>query len=112
MEILQQLDDGQPDLPAAAAFGSEGFIGGLARVFEAASGAEVARLDHDCPVYAVAFSPVATAGEDRSARVFEATPGMLVQHAMDVMTPAHSTPPSYDAICYRPTACTYKNGAC
>ena len=61
-----------------------------ARVFDAATGAQLARLDHDGEVYAVAFSPdgtrVATASSDRSARVFEATPQMLVQRAFNVMT--------------------------
>ena len=42
----------------------------------------MARLDHDGPVYAVAFSPdgawVATASEDGTARVFEAATGAEV----------------------------------
>jgi WD40 repeat protein len=41
-------------------------------------------------VYAVAFSPdgalVATGSNDRSARVFEATAGPLVQRALRLMT--------------------------
>jgi WD40 repeat protein len=52
---------------------------GSARVFEAATGREVSRLDHDGLVAAVAFSPestrVATGSHDRSARVFEAATG-------------------------------------
>jgi WD40 repeat protein len=64
---------------------------GSARVFEAATGTELARLDHDKAVRAVAFSPdgarVATAS-DGSARVFEATPDLLVQRAIGVMTRA------------------------
>jgi WD domain, G-beta repeat len=48
-------------------------------VFDAATGAELARLDHDCPVWAVAFSPdgtrVATGCNDSSARVFDAATG-------------------------------------
>jgi WD40 repeat protein len=65
-----------------------------ARVFEAATGAEVARLDHDGAVNAAVFSPdgarVATASGDvrggGSARIFEATPDLLVPRAIEVMT--------------------------
>ena len=50
-----------------------------ARVFDAATGAELSRLDHDGPVNAVAFSPdgtrVATGSGDGSARVFDAATG-------------------------------------
>ena len=50
-----------------------------ARVFDAATGAELARLDHDDAVNAVAFSPdgtrVATGSVDGSARVFDAATG-------------------------------------
>jgi WD40 repeat protein len=50
-----------------------------ARVFDAATGAQLARLDHDGQVSAVAFSAdgtkVATASHDRSARVFDAATG-------------------------------------
>jgi len=46
-------------------------------VFDAATGTELARLDHDGPVWAVAFAPdgtrVATASADGSARIFDAT---------------------------------------
>ena len=52
---------------------------GQARVFDAATGAELARLDHDGDVNAVAFSPdgtrVATGSGDGSARVFDAATG-------------------------------------
>ena len=61
-----------------------------ARVFDAATGTELARLDHDSEVTAVAFSPdgaqVATGSADGSARVFEATPDLLVRRAIDIMT--------------------------
>ena len=60
-------------------------IGGSARVFDAATGAEISRLDHDGHVNAVAFSPdgtrVATGsggpfgGRGGSARVFDAATG-------------------------------------
>jgi hypothetical protein len=52
---------------------------GSARVFDAATGTELERLDHDGPVRAVAFAPdgtrVATASADRSTRVFDAATG-------------------------------------
>jgi WD40 repeat protein len=52
---------------------------GSARVFDAATGTERARLDHDDMVTAVAFAPdstrVATASFDGSARVFDAATG-------------------------------------
>jgi WD40 repeat protein len=52
---------------------------GSARVFDAASGQPLSRLDHDGPVRAVAFSPdgtrVATGSGDGSARVFDAASG-------------------------------------
>ena len=52
---------------------------GSARVFDAATGAEMCRLDHDGGVCAVAFSPdgarVATGSGDGSARVFDAATG-------------------------------------
>jgi WD40 repeat protein len=67
---------------------------GSARVFEVASGTELARLHHDGRVNAVVFSPdgsrIATASKHvsggGSARVFEATPDVLVQRATDVMS--------------------------
>jgi WD40 repeat protein len=52
-----------------------------ARVWEAATGREVARMTHDDYVYAVAFSPVergkwvVSAGGDKTARVWEAATG-------------------------------------
>ncbi len=53
-----------------------------ARVWEAASGREVARMTHVHRVVAVAFSPdgkyLATAGADHTARVWEATSGREV----------------------------------
>ena len=52
---------------------------GSARVFDAVTGAEWARLDHGGPVCAVAFSPdgtrVATGSEDNLARVFDLVAG-------------------------------------
>ena len=53
-----------------------------ARVFDAATGAEVCRMDHDDKVIAVAFSPdgtrVATMTRDHGARVFDAATGAEV----------------------------------
>jgi WD40 repeat protein len=50
----------------------------------------LARLDHDDWVRAVAFAPdgtrVATASNDGSARVFEATPDRLLERVLAVMT--------------------------
>ena len=52
---------------------------GSARVFDAATGAEISRFRHGKAVYTVAFSPdgtrVATGSEDGSARVFDAATG-------------------------------------
>jgi WD40 repeat protein len=57
---------------------------GDARVFDAATGTEISRLDHDAAISVVAFSPdgtrVATgsrdpSSRDRSARVFDAATG-------------------------------------
>ena len=52
---------------------------GSARVFDAATGTTLGRLDHDKRVVAVAFSPdgkwVATGSDDGSARVFDPTTG-------------------------------------
>jgi len=71
----------------AVAFSADGIrvataTGTSARAFEAGSGAELARLEHDGPVRAVAFSPdgtrmVTASGDIRggSARVFEAATG-------------------------------------
>ncbi len=60
------------------------------RVFDAATGAQLARMDQDGAVTAVAFSPdgarVTTLGSGRSVRVFEATPQLIVKRAFDVMT--------------------------
>jgi WD40 repeat protein len=61
-----------------------------ARVFDAATGAEISRLDHGSPVYAVAFSPdgtrVATSSGDRSARVWCADHGQLIEQALGRLT--------------------------
>jgi WD40 repeat protein len=50
-----------------------------ARVFDAATGTELARLEHDNDVNVVAFSPdgtlIATGSDDRSARIFDAATG-------------------------------------
>ena len=63
---------------------------GSARVFDAATGAELARLEHGDVVRAVAFAPdgtrVATASQDGSARVFDADPLLLVRRALELMT--------------------------
>ena len=63
---------------------------GSARVFDAATGAEISRLDHDGGVSAVAFSPdgtrVATGSGDRSARVWCAHHGQLIEQAAGRMT--------------------------
>jgi FOG: WD40 repeat len=57
-------------------------IEGTARVWEAASGREVARLTHDDWVFDVAFSPdgryVVSGSEDNTARVWEAASGREV----------------------------------
>lgn len=56
-----------------------------------ATGAELARLDHDGDLNTVAFSPdgtrVATGSRDGSARVFQVEVGALIQRALCVMTP-------------------------
>ena len=74
-----------------------GDAGGSARVFDAATGAEISRLDHDGGVYAVAFSPdgtrVATGSSDGSARVFDAATGAEISrldHDGDVSAVAFS----------------------
>ena len=63
---------------------------GSAWVFSAATGAEVSRLDHDSFVSAVAFSPdgarVATGSGDRSARVWWADHGQLIEQAAGRLT--------------------------
>ena len=53
---------------------STGSTDHFARVFDAVTGAELARLRHDHGVYAVAFGPDGTrlaTGRDHSARVFD-----------------------------------------
>jgi hypothetical protein len=64
--------------------------GGSARVFDAATGTEICRLDHDDSVTAVAFSPdgtrVATGSSDRSARVWCADHGQLIEQAVGRLT--------------------------
>jgi WD40 repeat protein len=64
--------------------------GGSARVFDAATGTEICRLDHDDSVTAVAFSPdgtrVATGRSDRSARVWCADHGQLIEQAVGRLT--------------------------
>jgi hypothetical protein len=63
---------------------------GSARVFDAATGVELGRLDHDGEMRAVAFAPdgtrVATASVDGSARVFEAEPTLLLRRVIEQMT--------------------------
>ena len=63
---------------------------GGARVFDAATGAEISRLDHDSQVTAVAFRPdgtrVATGSSDRSARVWCADHGQLIEQAVGRLT--------------------------
>ena len=58
---------------------------GTARVFDAASGAEICRLTHDRPVEAVAFSPdgtrVATGSADGTARVWAVSARDLIEQA-------------------------------
>ena len=63
---------------------------GTARVFDLATGTEIARLDHRAAVHSVAFSPdstqIATGSRDGAARVFGATTDLLLQRAFGVMT--------------------------
>ena len=88
---------------AVAAFSPDGTrvatgsVDGSARVFDAATGAELARLDHDGEVNTVAFSPdgsrVATGSDDGSARVFDAATGAelaRLDHDGEVNTVAFS----------------------
>jgi WD40 repeat protein len=66
-----------------------------ARVFDAATGAQLARLDHQGAVNGVAFSPdgtrVATASDDFSARVFDAATGAQLACACRKPRPRHAT---------------------
>ena len=59
-------------------------------MFDAATGAEISRLDHEDTVHAVAFSPdgtqVATGSDDRSARVWCADRGQLIEQAEGRLT--------------------------
>jgi WD40 repeat protein len=56
---------------------------GAARVVDATSGAELARLDHGGMVLSVAFSPdrmlLVTASDDGTARIFEGDPSLLFE---------------------------------
>jgi WD40 repeat protein len=55
-------------------------------VIDAATGTEITRLDDDGPIHAVVFSPdgtrIATASEDRSARVWYVDHNLLIEQAM------------------------------
>jgi WD40 repeat protein len=68
-----------PDGTRIAIGGAGARSSGSARIFEAATGTELARLAHDLAVNAVAFSPdgtrIATARDDGAARVFETPTG-------------------------------------
>ena len=69
-----------------------------ARVWDAASGKLIARLDgHAGPVYSAAFSPdatrVVTASEDKTARVWDAASGKLIAR-LDGHTTRSTRPPS------------------
>jgi uncharacterized protein with WD repeat len=61
-----------------------------ARVWEAASGQEVARMTHEGPVLAVAFSPdgrwLATGSDDNTARVWLVRPEDLIAEACSRLT--------------------------
>ena len=59
-------------------------------MFDAATGAEVSRMEHEGPVNAVAFSPdgirIATGSNDRSARVWYADHDQLIEQATGRLT--------------------------
>ena len=61
-----------------------------ARVFDAATGAELSRLDHEDSVLAVAFSPdgtrMATGSNDRSARIWCADRSQLIEQVAGRLT--------------------------
>ena len=86
-----------PDGTRVAAGGSASWTRCGCWVFDAATGAEISRLDHDGEVTAVAFSPdgtgVATGSKDHSARVFDAATGAEISrldHDNDVSAVAFS----------------------
>jgi WD40 repeat protein len=69
-----------PDGTKVAAGSDDQFSpSGYARVFDAVTGTEISRLDHNGPVNAVTFSPdgtkVATGSDDHSTRVFDPATG-------------------------------------
>ena len=80
---------------------------GSARVFDAATGDEVARCDHDDTVRSVAFSPdgtrVATGSDDGSARVFALSVRWLINRPhYDCRASSTRPPPAQDRhVCER-----------
>jgi hypothetical protein len=61
-----------------------------ARVFDAVTGAEISRLDHEASVPAVAFSPdgtrLATASTDRTVQIWWVGRDQLIEQAMGRLT--------------------------